>query len=66
MVYVDLPSDDEADGDIDIYDIMMMTSIYGSKKGDANYDPNADADCNGVIEIYDKVLATSRYGAVNP
>lgn len=29
---------------------------YGSKKGDAKYDPQYDADNNGVINSVDKIL----------
>jgi len=65
-VYVVLPGDGDCDGDIDVYDVVMITSIYGSKKGDPNYNPNLDWYEDGTINIYDVVIATSRYGQKDP
>jgi hypothetical protein len=65
-VHVVMPGDGDADGDIDIYDIVMITSIYGSKKGQPNYNPNLDWYDDAVINIYDVVVATSNYGQQDP
>jgi hypothetical protein len=65
-VHVVMPGDGDADGNIDIYDVVMITSVYGSRKGDAYYNPNVDWDCNGVINIYDVVICTSIYGQKDP
>ena len=62
MVKVTVPGDVDGDRDIDIYDIVRITSIYGTKKGEPRYIPNVDIDGNGEINIYDVVIATSRYG----
>lgn len=61
-VYVGLPGDVDADGDVDIYDIVLITSVYGSKRDESLYNPNVDINDDGTINIYDVVIATSRYG----
>jgi len=62
MVKVTVPGDVDGDRDIDIYDVVRIASIYGSKKGEPRYIPNVDINGNGEINIYDVVIATSRYG----
>jgi len=47
---------------IDICDIVAITSIYGSKSGDPNWNIMADLNPDGKIDITDVVKATSRYG----
>ncbi|MEM3699740.1 MAG: cohesin domain-containing protein [Candidatus Bathyarchaeia archaeon] len=66
IVHVVLPGDGDCDGDVDIYDVVMITSIYNLKSGDPYYNPNLDWDNNGVINIYDVVIATSVYGQKDP
>jgi hypothetical protein len=66
LICVVMPGDADADGDIDIYDVVMITSIYGLKRGEANYNPNVDINGDDVINIYDVVIATSRYGEKDP
>jgi len=51
------------DGTVNIYDIVLIASIYGSREGDPNW--NADADLAppyGVIDIYDIVTCVSCFG----
>jgi parallel beta-helix repeat protein len=62
IVKVTVPGDVDGDRDIDIYDIVRITSSYGAKSGEPRYYANADIDSNGEINIYDVVIATSRYG----
>ncbi|MEM3699490.1 MAG: NosD domain-containing protein [Candidatus Bathyarchaeia archaeon] len=66
VITVTIPGDGGCDGDIDIYDVVLITSIYGLKMGDANYNPNVDWLDDGIINIYDVVTATSRYGQKDP
>jgi hypothetical protein len=60
------PGDVDADKDVDIYDVVKITAIYGSKVGDPEYNPNADIDGDGKILIYDVVICTSNYGHKDP
>jgi len=62
IVKVTVPGDVDGDRDIDIYDIVRISSSYGAKSGEPRYYANADIDSNGEINIYDVVIATSRYG----
>ena len=51
------------DGTVNIYDVVLIASIYGSREGDPNWNPDADlAPPYGVIDIYDLVTCVSRFG----
>jgi parallel beta-helix repeat protein len=62
MVKVTVPGDVDGDRDIDIYDVVRIASVYGTKIGEPRYIPNCDINGDGEINIYDVVIATSRYG----
>lgn len=58
-----LPGDVDGDGDVDIYDVVIILTAYGSRPGDPNWDPRADiAEPYSKIDLYDAVLAMSHYG----
>jgi hypothetical protein len=61
-IYVKMLGDIDGNKKIDIYDIVLITSIYGSKTGDPLWNPQVDLNPDGVINIYDVVAATSNYG----
>ncbi len=61
-----IPGDVDGDLDVDIFDVVKITSCYGKKLGDAGYNPNAYLDYNGVINIFDVVMCTGRYGQKYP
>ena len=61
-VFVSIPGDVDGDRDVDIYDVVKITSIYLSEIGDPNYKANSDIDSDGIIDIYDVVRCTSHYG----
>jgi nitrous oxidase accessory protein NosD len=61
-VKVTIPGDVNGDFRVNILDVVMITSIYGSKKGDPNFNPNCDLDGDGKITILDVVTCTSHYG----
>lgn len=54
--------DIDSDGDVDIYDIVLITSAYGSEPGDPNWDPRCDLNGDDVVNIYDVIIATGEYG----
>ena len=61
-VFVTIQGDVDGDRDVDIYDVVKITGIYGSKRGDPQFNPNSDLDDDGEIKIYDVVRCTSHYG----
>lgn len=61
-VCVTIAGDVDADSDVDIYDIVMMSGAYGKKEGEAGYLVNCDIDGDGDIDIYDIVIAAGNYG----
>lgn len=65
-VAVVMPGDGNLNGKIEIYDVVLVTSRYGSRRGSPKYNPNFDWNCDGYIDIYDVVIVTSRYGFVDP
>jgi len=65
VVAVKACPDIDGDGDVDIYDVVAVSSIYGCKEGEACWNPQADLSENGVIDIYDIVGVTSHYGETN-
>jgi len=56
------PGDIDGDRDVDIFDIVTMSSIYGVSKPDPRYSPYCDLDDDGDIDIFDIVTAASNYG----
>ena len=56
------PGDIDGDGDVDIFDIVRIASIYGVLKPDPQYDPYCDLDDDGDIDIFDIVKACVNYG----
>jgi len=48
---------------INIYDVVLIASVYGSKSGHSSWNPRFDLSPDGEIRIYDVVIVTSKYGA---
>jgi hypothetical protein len=61
-VLITIPGDIDGDRDVDIFDIVRMSSIYSVAKPDPRYDPNCDLDDDGDIDIFDIVAAAGNYG----
>ncbi|MGB9133966.1 MAG: CARDB domain-containing protein, partial [Candidatus Bathyarchaeia archaeon] len=57
-----LAGDVYGDGDVDIFDIVKMATMYGTTVGDSRYDPLCDLDVDGDIDIFDIVGAAGNYG----
>ena len=66
LVLVTIPGDVDGDFDVNILDVVKITSIYGSKKSDPEFNPNSDLDDNDKITICDVVRCTSHYGQTDP
>jgi len=66
IVTVTIPGDVDGDFDVDLYDVVKICSVYGSKKGDPGYDVNLDINSDGKIDLYDVVIACTHYGEKYP
>jgi hypothetical protein len=60
-ILVAIPGDVDGSGLVDIFDVVMITSIYEARIGDLQYSPNSDIDNNGIIDIFDVVACTGHY-----
>ena len=58
----DRKGDINEDGVVDIFDVVRVTSVYGSKEGYPDWDPLCDLDGDGDVDIFDVVMVTSQYG----
>lgn len=61
-VFVTVAGDVNVDGDVDIFDVVAIASIYGTAEPDPKYDANRDIDNDGDVDIYDIVIAAGNYG----
>jgi PKD repeat protein len=60
-IWVKMLGDVNGDKQINIYDIVLLTSVYGTKVSDPLWNPQTDLYPDGKIDIYDVVIATSKY-----
>jgi len=51
---------------VDIFDLVLVASSYGSSHGEPCYNPNADINNDGIIDIFDLVLVANHYGETYP
>jgi Ca2+-binding EF-hand superfamily protein len=58
--------DINGDGKVDNKDLVLMAKAYGSKPGDANWDPRCDLNNNGVVDLTDLVTLAYHYGEHSP
>jgi parallel beta-helix repeat protein len=57
-----LLGDINADGTVDIFDAITLSSAFGSKPGNTNWNPKADINSDGVVDIYDAIILANNYG----
>ncbi|UCG36336.1 MAG: immune inhibitor A, partial [Candidatus Bathyarchaeota archaeon] len=66
VVAVKVNPDLDSDGDVDIFDIVTVASIYGCIEGDSSWNVIADVVEDGIIDIFDIVAIASEYGKSIP
>jgi hypothetical protein len=52
----------DGDGDVDISDLTLLISAFGSCASDANFDPDADFNADGCIGLADLTILLSNFG----
>ena len=57
-----LLTDLNKDGTVNILDISIIASVFGTQEGDENYDSIADLDKNGEVNIIDISMVAVDYG----
>jgi hypothetical protein len=57
------PGDLNHDGGVDIADIVLASAAYGTREGDANWNPEADVALpHGIVNVYDIMSIVYYYG----
>jgi PKD repeat protein len=66
LVEIKKNPDLDGDGDVDIFDVVIVTSLYGCQEGEPCWNPRADTVEDGIINIFDVTFVTSYYGKPLP
>jgi parallel beta-helix repeat protein len=62
-LYTSIPGDVDLDGDVDIFDVVILSGCYGATWSNTDWTPQADiAAPFGKIDIFDVVLCSGNYG----
>jgi hypothetical protein len=54
------------DGLVDIDDVIPVALAFGSKRGDARYEPNCDINDDDLIDIDDVIIPAIHFGEIDP
>jgi hypothetical protein len=55
--------DIDNNGEIDIYDLSIIATYYGSKKDESYYYERYDLNSDGIIDIYDLTIVSKKIGS---
>jgi len=61
-IKVVIAGDVNGDGVVDIYDLILVASAFGSNISSQTYNPNADINDDHLIDIYDLIIVASHFG----
>jgi hypothetical protein len=65
-VKVTIPGDIDGNYRVQLADLVLLASAYGSKSGDPRWNPNADIDNSGMVGLSDLVILAQHYGQHYP
>lgn len=57
-----IPGDVNGDGKVSLQDLVLLADSYGSRQGEARWNPNADFNGNGVVDLADLAVLAKYYG----
>jgi hypothetical protein len=57
-----IPGDLNDDDIVDIHDVAIWASAFGSSSGDGNWNPDADLNTDGLIDIFDGIIIILNFG----
>jgi len=60
-----LYGDCDGNGQVDVFDAIILVNAFGSSEGDPTWDPRADLDGNGVVDVFDVIGFVNNFGATN-
>jgi len=66
VVTVAMPGDVNADGIVDLFDIVLIAAAFGSSVGQPSYISNADIYDDGKVDIFDLVVVATHFGETDP
>lgn len=58
--------DINGDGIIDVYDMVIVGIVFGSRLGDSNWNGQADLYTDGIIDIFDIIIVANHFGETYP
>lgn len=56
------PYDLNKDGHVNITDVAIVTTAFGTEEGDPRWDPRADVNGDGLVDIFDLVTIAIHFG----
>jgi len=65
-IQVTIKGDVNADGKVDLRDLVMVAKAYGTKPGQPRWNPNADINSDGKVDLHDLVTVIINYGKKDP
>ena len=61
-----MAGDVNADGIVDLFDIVLVAAAFGSSVGQPSYNSNADIYDDGKVDVFDLVIVAAHFGETDP